>query len=446
MELSSGSIDQAGGYFDAAVRDGQQNASAYGWLGLWHAIQRHLTAAHENFGKAIALNPDDPVALWGEGFIAFLDKSYDAAAEKFKKSVKASPGFDLSELFLAETFLAQGKNAEALKRIDQLAPALRESAPVLDMRGRALILLKRWNEALETWKAYQTKYPKSVVPYFYIAQIQFIQGNKDAAHEAVEVGLRLAPDDLRLQMARADLLWQSGKRDEALLLSTQTAKNKKSLDASVMQGTMHLKQGHYSKASSVFKDLLAANPDDPRLYALLYDAQMGLGKEDEAVLTLRTGWLRLPQALALGFQLAAIQEKNKSWPEAVSTYREILKIRPDHMRALNQLAWLLASQKTDLKDALQAADRACELDLGNIAALDTRAWVLFQKENFSEAHKELERLVKAAPDQPYVQYHWGLVLWKMGDAAGAKAALQKALQLEPKFSEADKINEVLKQI
>ncbi len=446
VELSRGSIDQARGYFDAAVRDGPQNASAYSWLGVWHVIQRQLTTAHDHFSKALALNPADPVALWGEGFIAFLDKSYGAAAEAFEKSVRADPGFDLSELFLAETFLAQGRNAEALKWIEQLAPALRETAPVLDMRGRVLILLKRWNEALETWLVYTKKYPASAVPYFYIAQIHFIQGNNDAARKAVEAGLRLSPEDLRLQVAQADLLWQAGKRDEALLLSTRTAKNKKSLDAFVMQGTMHLKQGHFSKASAVFKELLAANPDDPRLYALLYDAQMGLGKEDEAMLTLRTGWLRLPQAIVLGLRLAAIQEKNKNWAEAVSTYREILKIQPDHMRSLNQLAWLLAEQKTDLDDALQAADRACKLDLGNIAALDTRAWVLFQKENFPKARKELEQIVKAAPDQPYVQYHWGLALWKTGDASGAKAALQKALELEPKFSEADKIHELLKQI
>jgi tetratricopeptide (TPR) repeat protein len=153
---------------------------------------------------------------------------------------------------------------------------------------------------------------------------------------------------------------------------------------------------------------------------------MGLAKEDEAMLTLRTGWLRLPDSVALGFQLAAMQEKNKNWADAISTYREILKLRPDDVRALNQLAWLLAEQKIDLEGALAAADRACKLDLGNVVTQDTRAWVLFQQENYPDARKELEQLVKSAPDLPYIQYHWGLALWKTGDASGARAALQKS--------------------
>jgi len=428
------------------VRDGPQNASAYSWLGLWHVIQRQLTTAHENFVKALALNADDPIALWGEGFIAFLDKSYDSAAEKFEKSVRANSGFELSKLFLAETRMAQGRAPEALRQIEQIGPPLRESVPVLNMRGRALILSKRWNEALEAWKACQKQAPKSAAPYFYIAQVQFIQGKKDAAKETVDAGLKVVPDDLRLQLARADLLWNAGKRDEALLATAQMAKTQKNLEAQLAQATMHLRQGHFSKASTAFKELLAAHPDDARLYALLYDAQVGLGKQDEALLTLRTGWLRLPKALALGYQLAATHEQNKNWTEAVSTYREILKISPENVRALNQFAWLLAEQKTDLDAALQAADQACKLDLGNIPALDTRAWVLFQKENYPEARKELGQLVKAAPDQPYVQYHWGLSLWKTGDAAGAKAALQKTLELDPKFAEAEKIKQLLKQI
>jgi putative PEP-CTERM system TPR-repeat lipoprotein len=446
IELSRGSMEIARGHFDAAIKDGPQNAKAYSSLGLWHVMQRQLTAANTNFLKALQLNPDDPLALWGEGLIEFLGKTYADAAVFFEKSLRANPNFDLSLLFLAETRLAQGQYAEALKRVDQLGSAVQQSAPVLDLRGRALILLQRWPEALEAWKTCQKEAPKSAVPYFYIAQIQFLQGNKEAARESIEAGLKLAPQDMRLQLARADILWQLGKRDEALLLSTQAAKNQKNLDAAIMQATMHLKQGHFSKASSLFKELLASNPDDPRLYALLYEAQLGLAKEDEAMLTLRTGWLRLPQSVVLGFELAAMQEKGKSWTDAISTYREILKIRPDDVRALNQLAWLLADQKIDLEGAFAAADRACKLDLGNVATQDTRAWVLFQQENFPDARKELEQLVKSAPDQPYIQYHWGLALWKTGDAAGARAALQKALQIDPKFSEAEKIKELLKQI
>jgi tetratricopeptide (TPR) repeat protein len=446
MQLSGGDINQARVFFDEAVREGPQNASAHAWLGLLNAVQRQLTTALDQFNKGLSLNPSDPVALWGQGFIAFLDKAYPEAADYFEKSVRAAPGFDLPRFFLAETRMAQGRPGDAVSQIDQLSSSMQETAPVLDLRGRALILEGRWNDALTNWKTFQKKYPKSAVSYFYIAQIHFIQGGKDAARESVEAGLKVAPDDLRLRIARADLLWQSGKRDEALLLATQTAKDRKNLDASIAQAAMHLGQAHFSKASSVLKELLAANPDDPRLYALLHEAQMGLAKEEEAILTLRTGWLRAPKALGLGFRLAAIQEKKNNQAEAISTYREILKTEPGHRRALNQLAWLLAQQQTNLDEALQLADEVCKKDLGNIAALDTRAWILYSQQKFPEARKELEQLIRAAPDQPYVQYHWGLALWKTGDAPGAKAVLTKLLKEQPKFAEIDKVREALKQL
>lgn len=446
MQLLSGDIDRARASFEEAVRDGPQNASAYAWLGLCHAVQRQFTIALDHFKKALSLNASDPVALWGQGFIAFLDKAYPEAADYFGQSVRAMPGFDLSRFFLAETLMGQGRPGEAVAQLDRLSPMMQETAPVLDLRGRALILERRWSEALENWQMFQKKYPKSAASYFYIAQIHFIQGRKDPARESVEAGLKIAPDDLRLRIARADLLWQAGKRDEALLVATQTAKDRKNLDASIAQAAMHLGQGHFSKASSTLKELLAANPDDPRLYALLYEAQMGLAKEEEAILTLRTGWLRAPKALGLGLKLAAIQESRRNWPEAISTYREILKTQPDHRRALNQLAWLLAQQETDLDEALQLSERACKLDLGNVAALDTRAWILYLQQKFPEARKELEQLIRAAPDQPYVRYHWGLVLWKTGDAPGAKAVLSKLVQEQPKFAEIDKAKEALSKI
>jgi cytochrome c-type biogenesis protein CcmH/NrfG len=85
----------------------------------------------------------------------------------------------------------------------------------------------------------------------------------------------------------------------------------------------------------------------------------------------------------------------KANAHAVGQYREALRLRPDWIEALNNLAWILATSSADDlrngKEAVALASHAVELTRTNSAgALDTLAAALAETSRFSEAVTALE--------------------------------------------------------
>ncbi|MBV9462835.1 MAG: tetratricopeptide repeat protein, partial [Verrucomicrobiae bacterium] len=363
----------------------------------------------------------------------------------FEKSLAGAPRFDPARLLLAQCRLAAGDPAKALDALSGLNLEALAQPAAHDLQCRALLASGKLDEAGAAIDAFQKRHPQSAEPYFYRAQLAYLKADPATLSKSVEQGLKLAPQDPRLQLAQADLLWHKGQRDQALLLAASQARSRDQLEASILESRFHLEAGHYSKAASLLRSALTNHPDEPRLYLLLNQALAGLGKNDEAATTLRTAWLRLPQHLDFGFQLAALQEKSNP-TEAALTYREILKIQPENPRALNQLAWLLSQPNGDLKEAASLAQRACKSAPDSAACADTRAWIEYQRGDFAAALGTLKAWSKKPPADPYWQLHWGLALWKNNQPAQAKAALQKLLEQWPSFEGARQAQEVLKQI
>jgi tetratricopeptide (TPR) repeat protein len=81
---------------------------------------------------------------------------------------------------------------------------------------------------------------------------------------------------------------------------------------------------------------------------------------------------------------------------AITHYRELLRIKPDSVEALNNLAWYLASSNDDRyrngTEALELAERALQLSPNpDPSTLDTLATALAENHRFAEAIAEAER-------------------------------------------------------
>jgi hypothetical protein len=85
-----------------------------------------------------------------------------------------------------------------------------------------------------------------------------------------------------------------------------------------------------------------------------------------------------PKNVESQFKVADILARQRRFAESKAAFRHVLTLNPDHVHALNNLAWLMASfpENRDLEapDAVQLAQRAVELtDHQEISFLDTLA-------------------------------------------------------------------------
>lgn len=88
---------------------------------------------------------------------------------------------------------------------------------------------------------------------------------------------------------------------------------------------------------------------------------------------------------------------------AIELYELILQRAPDHLSALNNLAWLL--KETAPRRALELATRASRLAPENPAILDTYGWILYLVGEAEEARKVTEKAYALAPENEEIAKH-----------------------------------------
>ena len=95
--------------------------------------------------------------------------------------------------------------------------------------------------------------------------------------------------------------------------------------------------------------------------------------------------------------------RQKQFGEAVTEFRATLKAKPDHLAALNDLAWILATAKDgqirNVPEAIKLAERACRLSpKGDALYLDTLAVADSEAGQFARAVEASEKALRLAEE------------------------------------------------
>jgi Tfp pilus assembly protein PilF len=109
-------------------------------------------------------------------------------------------------------------------------------------------------------------------------------------------------------------------------------------------------------------------------------------------------------------------------------------VEPNHLVALNNLAWLLAHRGAKGEEALALINQALLAYGPRGDLLDTRALVFLSMQQCERARADLEAAIRDTPTATRY-FHLGRVLRLANDPAGASSALLKAKSLGLKRSQ-----------
>jgi tetratricopeptide (TPR) repeat protein len=146
--------------------------------------------------------------------------------------------------------------------------------------------------------------------------------------------------------------------------------------------------------------------------------------------------------------LASAQYQMGDAGGAEKTYRELLRLRPDETRAMNDLAWILQERFQRYEEALKLANQGLAVGAKtsgvgspNVFLLDTKGTILQKMDGrLPEARKTFEEILRALaisrwPDlrrEARTNLRLGEICIKLKDATAARKYLDGALAIDRK--------------
>jgi Flp pilus assembly protein TadD len=261
------------------------------------------------------------------------------------------------------------------------------------------------------------------------------QGKRDDARKEFERALALAPGYVEplAQLASLDLERKDGKA-AVDRITKQMAQGQPSAPMYMLLGNVHAATRDVPKAEEAYLKAIEIDPKLPRAYLQLGALYAQAGRTDQALAKVAESLKANPRNVGAHMLAGILYERRNEVPKAQEAYQRALDVNPRFAPAANNLAWLLAEHGGDLERALQLAQGAREVAPEDPRVSDTLGWVLYKKGAHDRALKLFAEAVAKQPNDPVMQYHYGLASDKLGDKDGARKALQVAVASEVGFN------------
>ena len=342
-----------------------------------------------------------------KGQAALRARQYEHAEKAFGEAYRHNPRSVDAMLGLAMATHAQGK-AKLARDWMSSAVAMAPGQPkVLQARARMLVEQGLPSAAEESYRTAIGAHPDQTQLKLDLAALYTEQLKKPA--EAVPLLRDLIRQDPQLASAHFQLglaLSADGKPedagralDEAIKLAPNDAL------AVHARGLIALKQGQPDRALALFDRALMLRKDFAGAMLARGDALQALGKPDQAIETYKRAAALAPASALPHALRAQAFERIKRPAEAEQAYREGLKLEPDSPQLANNLAFLLASQKLKLDEALTLAQRAVAKESGRASYLDTLGTVQQARGDLAAARYTFERARSIEPGNSAVRQH-----------------------------------------
>jgi tetratricopeptide (TPR) repeat protein len=195
-------------------------------------------------------------------------------------------------------------------------------------------------------------------------------------------------------------------------------------------GYIYLETDRVGDAIKILEARAGEDKPRPQIFNYLASLYATDGQHDQAMATIDRGLELYPANIELLYQRGLLLERAGRHAEAMQAMQALLAIDGEHAEALNFLAYALAIENRDLDQALEYAEHAIKLNPAP-HILDTLGWVYYRQGRFLEALKMIEEASRSISQDAVILEHLGDIHLALNNLAQARAAYEKALQLDP---------------
>ena len=201
----------------------------------------------------------------------------------------------------------------------------------------------------------------------YAAYMNLKEMPQDSINQVWRQALQITPDNAGVRLQLAQALWSAQQYDDVAALCEE--------------GTEY-------------------NPDEIGFYYFLGLSYLQKDDDDATLGAMQRGVSQIDEEsnpdIASDFYaiMGDILHKKGRDQEAFAAYDSCLLHKPDNYGCLNNYAYYLSLNRTDLQKAEQMSYRTIKAEPTNATFLDTYAWILFQQERYAEAAIYMEQTLQ----------------------------------------------------
>lgn len=355
----------------------EDRLSVYKALGyLYTEIGRNKRAI-SSYRSAVELDKKDANLYYNLFFLYQKIGQNEKADYYLRKAVSLRPADIEGQLRLSKRLIKKGKLKEAEGHLDAILKKRPRSAEALLLKADIMERRKDKEGLKKVYRTMLSIQPKNETIIYNLGVLEYETGNLKKALSYFNTFLTFRPKDPEVHDFLFDI-YRREKKDQLAYKEAQTLIKLRPKEIRYYHFLFEYlnNQGDYKTMIETMKDGIQSHPKSIDLRRYLILAYLKTGDEQLAINQIDEILKIKPNDIISLLQLAQLKEKQGKLKESLESYNRIMDISPDHekakeasLRILLQLA-RLEEEQGNFKEALEYYKRIVDISPGNEEAME----------------------------------------------------------------------------
>jgi tetratricopeptide (TPR) repeat protein len=437
QERTGEAVEQLEAMLNNTQGDPQQRLEM---IAIFLEQQKNQQRALELMEKLVSKRQNEPGALLTYARLLIHVKQFDKALKVLGQILTIAPDHEQAVPLYAHALNEQNKTEQALQ---WLKAALLKYPNKYQWRlvyARMLANTKQFDKAIQQFELLLSKHPQKADILYALGVLSIQAGRLPAAKQSFMNLLKTGEQMDTAYYYLGQITEMEKNLEQALSWYEKVEGGTNYINAQARIALILVTQGQLEKAIEHLH-AVPVESDDDALTLIQFEAELLIDQKrfDQAMATYNRAIVKDPNNTDLLYMRALLAEQLGHIDQLEQDLRQILKIDPNNVHALNALGYSLADLTDRYQEAYELIKKAMELRPDDYYILDSLGWVLYKMGKYNEALTYL-RQAQTKQNDPEVAAHLGEVLWVSGKPDQAKQIWKKA---QEDFPNDEQLREVI---
>ncbi|MGH1373990.1 MAG: XrtA/PEP-CTERM system TPR-repeat protein PrsT [Cellvibrionaceae bacterium] len=442
LSVKRGDIDVAIDDFRRVISLFPENLFAVSNLANIYITRKEFDEAESVYRPVLALN--DSAVLSNYGKIKLLQNDEQSFIDYQRKSIEANSSNMDARMALANYYLTQSD-------YDNVGSAFLGAVDVNEDKNYLKVMaLAEYGKSEFSQSIFYLEQLKDVSKieepaiHYHLSKAKLALGDKSSSENELLKSLDIDPDHYPSLLAISKLfLAQEKLEGMEVHLRKLNSVYSNELEVKSLMSSYHAALGETSKAIDYAKIVYQSKPTSNgvlALAALYWDA----GDTQEA-LALINQWIEEnPEDVLVRETLSDFYLLDNKFELASEQLKAILRFQPNNVAALNNLAWILIENDSNL--AIEYAEKAVAIRSDLPGVMDTLAMAYLGGGELENAWRSIRKATTLDPNSASIKYHSAVIAVEVGEKEYSRSTLQGLIDGTQSFPERELALALLKDV